>query len=389
MIVRNNQGVFYNTLGSSSGGLASSTLTGRVFHVVMDENSIGFNNWSSIGDVYYVDPTAAPPTEITLDILKNYTPAKALFAYHSYIPSKDELILLFSLPSSDSPDIQNQKQIYYISSINLFNNTNHNSQGIYNLNSDGSINLGSSIKESTTVGNIFPFEGDHILYGRWGHGLRFSSTLNENNLENFWSITGKNGDPITLLVNGYNFTKDLNGRPYVENINNDKSSLYLTSTQAIPIDINNTTTNPLINPISPNKYFDSQAILNANRILINSNKDEILLYSKTNTIISSKDTIFLDSNRNILLNSQYIFLGISNNNKIPTEPILLGNKTINLLNDLLVSLKDFSSDLTSAMGMGKGELLLSITQPANSLETSVDRLMKQLESLKSKKVYTT
>lgn len=386
MLVRNNQGVFYNTLGSSSGGGYQTPLTGRVFHVVVDDKSIGFTNWSNIGDVYYTDPSVAPP-EINSDTIKNLTPAKALFPQYAYIPLKGELIMLLSAQSSDSSDVHNSKQIYYLSSINLFNNTNHNSQGIHNIKEDGSLDLGASITESSTVGNIFPFEGDHILYGRWGNGIRFGSTLNENNLENFWSITGKNGDPITLLVNGYNFTKDLMGRPYVEDINNDKSSLYLTSTQAIPIDISNNINNPLINPINPSKYFSSQAILNANRILINSNKDEILLYSKTNTIISSKDTIYLNSDRNILLDSQYIFLGTNKNNQIPTEPALLGNKTITLLNDLIISLFEFSSDLTSAMETSSGRLLLSITQPANSLEASMDKLMKQLESLKSQKVY--
>ena len=95
-----------------------------------------------------------------------------------------QIILLFDLPSSDSSDIQNKKQLYYLSPINLYNNTNHNSQAVYNIKEDGSANLGKSITESSTVGNLFPFEGDHILYGRWGHGIRFSSTLNENNLEN-------------------------------------------------------------------------------------------------------------------------------------------------------------------------------------------------------------
>ena len=55
MIVRNNQGSFYNTLGSTGGSLSQSSITGRVFHIVIDENSAGFNDWSSIGDTYYVE----------------------------------------------------------------------------------------------------------------------------------------------------------------------------------------------------------------------------------------------------------------------------------------------------------------------------------------------
>lgn len=388
MIVRNNQSSFYNTLGSSGGSISQTSPTGRVFHVVIDQNSPGFTDWSSIGNVYYIDPNTAPPSEINNNILQSFNFAKPLIPNYSYIPLIEEIILLFDLPSANSADIQNQKQTYYLTPINLYNNTNHNSQAVYNINTDGSANLGKSITESTTVGNLFPFEGDNILYGRWGNGIRFSSTLNENNFENFWSITGKNGDPITLLVNGYNFTPDLKGKPYVEDINLDKSSLYLTSTQAIPIQIDAVGMNPLMSPLSPDKYIHSQAILNANRILINSNKDEILLYSKTNTLISSKNTTYISANQNVLLNGgKFVFLGLDNNNKLPTEPVLLGDKTITLLNDLLTNLKTFSSALNNAVD-NSSRPLISISAPASSLEGSIDNVIKQLEGIKSKKVYT-
>jgi len=112
MIVRNNQGSFYNTLGSTGGNLSQSSTTGRVFHVVIDDKSAGFTDWSSIGNIYYVDPKTSPPTEINNDILKSYNFAKPLIPNHSFIPFIEEIILLFDLPSSDSSDIQNKKQLY-------------------------------------------------------------------------------------------------------------------------------------------------------------------------------------------------------------------------------------------------------------------------------------
>jgi hypothetical protein len=232
MIVRNSQGVQFNNLSigkTPAGGFP----TGRVFHVVIDKNSVGFNNWSDIGNVYYTELTTQPPSEITIESISGYKPAKPLVSFHKYFPLNGELITLIEGPTPLSSDIQNQTQTYYLNVVNLYNNTNHNSPAVYNLNEDGSANLGPNTVESTTISNTYPFEGDHIIYGRWGQGLRFSSKLTENNLENFWSITGNNGDPITLLVNGYNFSPDLRGEPYVENINNDKSSIYLTSTQTI------------------------------------------------------------------------------------------------------------------------------------------------------------
>jgi hypothetical protein len=385
MIVRNSQGVQFNNLAvskSPSGGFP----IGRVFHVVIDKNSIGFNNWSDIGNVYYTELTVKPPSEITDDSIAGYKPAKPLVSSHKYFPLNGELITLIEGPTPTSSDIQNQTQVYYSNVINLYNNTNHNSPAVYNLNEDGSANLGPNTIESTTVSNTYPFEGDHIIYGRWGQGLRFSSKLTENNLENFWSITGNNGDPITLLVNGYNFSPDLRGEPYVENINNDKSSIYLTSTQTIPINIDNNITNPLISPLDPEMYSNSQIILNANRILINSNKDEVMIYSKTNISISSKNTTYISAVQNVMLDGgQYIFLGVDNG-KVPTEPALLGGKTITLLNDLLTGLKALSSSLGNAVD-SSNRPLISISIPATSLEGTLDNIIKKLENLKSSKVY--
>jgi len=130
MIVRNSQGSFYNTLGSSGGTSSPTSVSGRVFHVVVDSNSPGFSDWSSIGNVYYIDPKTSPPSEITNDTLKSFNFAKPLIPNYSYIPLIEEIILLFDLPSSNSSDIQNQKQTYYLTPINLYNNANHNSQAV-------------------------------------------------------------------------------------------------------------------------------------------------------------------------------------------------------------------------------------------------------------------
>ena len=388
MKITNNLGVVVSSLGSTGGNSFPISNIGKVFHIVIDENSIGFTDWSSIGKVYYIDPKLPYPLKEDfedIEKLKTYDNAISLSSSNKFIPVIGELILIIKAPSKYT----GTPQSYYINPISIYNNVNHNSQVIYNKKEDGTADLGIGIIEKN-VSNLFPFEGDNIINGRWGQSIRFSSTLNENNLENFWSITGKNGDPITLLVNGYYSTPtDLKGKPYIEDINNDKSSIYLTSTQAIPIYINNNITNPLFTSQSPEKYYDSQVILSSNRILINSNKDEILLYSKTNISISSKNTTFISATQNVLINGgQYIFLGLDNDRELPTEPILLGDKTTTLLNDLLTNLKIFSSTLNNAID-NSSRPLLSISAPASSLEGSIDTIIKKLEGIKSKKVYTT
>ena len=348
-IVRNNQGVLFNSLSSVGGSNIQSSIVGRVYHVVIDKNSPGFyGDWSNIGNVYYVSPNKPVPSDISDESLKKLNFAKPLFPFSSYIPLIEELVLLVDLPSSNSSDITDQKQIYYLSPINLFNSTNHNSQAVFNVKEGNSIKLGESIEEKETINSLLPFEGDHILYGRWGQGLRLSSTLKFNETENFWSRTGNNGDPITLLVNGYNFPKN-SVTPYIEDINKDDSSIYLTSTQIIPIEVSRLIdSNPLTSPLNPNKYSNSQIIISSNRITLNSKKDEIMLYSGTNIELSASQIIHLNSNSSILLNSPKIYLGVKSTGKTPTEPVLLGAKTVDLLSKLLEALNNFASDIRNS-----------------------------------------
>jgi hypothetical protein len=349
MIVRNSLGTLYNNLNATGGGNIQSPSTGRVFHIVIDENSIGYTDWSSIGNVYFVGPVETPPSlPLTLDILSQYSFAKPFFSFNSYIPLIDELILLLDLPPANSSEVQNAKQLYYLSSINLFNSVNHNSQGVYNVDRNNNINLGNSIEESSNVKNLFPFEGDHILYGRWGQSLRFSSTLKFNETENFWSKVGNNGEPITLLVNGHKSpTNSL--KPYVENINNDYSSIYLTSSQLIPLSVSKLIDqNPLTSPINPTKYSNSQIIISSERITLNSRKDEIMLHSNTNIELGATQVIHLNSSNSILLNSPKIYLGLNSTGKTPTEPALLGAQTVELLDKLLEALNNFASDIRTS-----------------------------------------
>jgi hypothetical protein len=349
MIVRNSLGTLYNNLNATGGGGVQSSITGRVFHVIIDENSIGYTDWSSIGTVYFTGLIDTPPSlPLTPDVLSQYSFARPFLSFNSYIPLIDELILILDLPPANSSEVQNAKQLYYLSSINIFNSVNHNSQGVYNVDRNNNINLGNNIEEASNVRNLYPFEGDHIIYGRWGQSLRFSSTLKFNETENFWSKVGNNGDPITLLVNGHNFSND-NLKPYIENINNDGSSIYLTSTQLIPLKVSKLIdNNPKTSPIDPQKYSNNQILLSSDRITLNSKKDEILLLANSNIELGANQVIHLNSGESILFNSPKIFLGLNSNGNTPTEPALLGAKTVDLLSELLLALNRFASNIRNA-----------------------------------------
>ena len=100
---------------------------------------------------------------------------------------------------------------------------------------------GNTFQEKATIRNLFPNEGDIIIEGRFGNSIRFGSTAKQSeenkNVESPWSTEGQNGNPITIIRNGQSqvdlpFT---NWYPIYEDIQNDDSSIYMTSGQTIPV----------------------------------------------------------------------------------------------------------------------------------------------------------
>ena len=107
--------------------------------------------------------------------------------------------------------------------------------------------LGNTFKDKGNIKNLYPQEGDFILEGRFGNSLRFGSTGKIKgdfsefsvNPQNPWSKNGNQGDPITILRNGQKqgaVEFDV-WEPIFEDINDDHSSIYLTSNQNISLEI--------------------------------------------------------------------------------------------------------------------------------------------------------
>jgi|694.fasta_scaffold24086_15 hypothetical protein len=384
-------GSLSNQLGGTSISNNSLYSVGKVFAVIMDENTPGkevfqkYGEWGGVGTIFYLDyPTNKNTSNVRLIDCKV---AKNFFPNQKHIPLREELVLLFDLPSPDTQDNQYKNEKYYISVINLWNNNHHNSQPANNLTND--IKLGGTFTENSNINPLLPFEGDTIFEGRNGNSLRFSSTTKYNTNENFWSITGGNGDPITLITNGHDFQPD-SLKPYVEDPNIDKSSIYLTSTQKIPLRIRTLKSNKLFNPISPELYINSQVILSGDRVVLNAKNDEILLYA--NGIgLSSSNTIYLNSSKDILLEAPKIILGLDPLGNIAVEPLLKGNETVKLLSHIIKELKNLSTALSSVVSTPPGTPLISVNKAGLSLITSLNYITAEtqdLQTLLSSKSYT-
>lgn len=165
-------------------------------------------------------------------------PQSNIFYYTNSIPvwnSTDVNALPSSVTSGDANTNSNTLQDVQ---SGIPNNPNNPKEGAQ---------LGEVFKDRGDIKNLYPQEGDVIFEGRFGNSLRFGATgkFNEDfsefdvNPQNPWSQNGNQGDPITILRNGQ--TKDALKfdvwQPIFEDINNDDSSIYLTSQQNIPLQI--------------------------------------------------------------------------------------------------------------------------------------------------------
>ena len=198
------------------------------------------------------------------------------------IPVPGESVLIFQSFNHESSVNESYSQWYYMAPMAPSSNINSNI--LPTVTED--IELDEKFKqESYKVSPLQPYRGDLMLEGRFGNSIRFSNTIDfkqDYSLPGNWS-GNKNGDPILILSNGREYKED---KQFVtEDIEKDKSSLYLTSTQKI----NNLkfTTAPL--------GFDTSGKSNFIGIA-----DQIVLRAKDGkTIVDSQDNILLNTPKQV------------------------------------------------------------------------------------------
>jgi len=376
---------------------------GRVYGVTTTNNTPTTKQFSRAGEyggmgtVFFLDYNNSKNIEgensdkffDTCDI------AKPLFSNINFFPLLGELIYILDLPSPAAQISSNSNQKYYIP-INIWNEVQSNPLTVSSVSP-----LGKTFKENPNVRNLLNFEGDHIIQGRKGNSIRLGSTVRSASDSNEWSAIGIEGNPIVIISNGHNYNKDQDF--YIEKINEEASSLYLTYNQNIPFKVNvKDPINPLTLPIV-NYYQDSQAILTADRIVLNSKKDEVMLFANTNIELSTNFTINLNAGEHIHLNIKEepstgvnikpkIFLGTKFTDEIPTEPLMLGRQTAKYLQDLLHAIDTFAVKLTPAGSSSQGSPITDIQGAAeelhNRINSDTNNLRDRIEQLLSKSTYT-
>ena len=362
---------------------------GKVYGVVLDDITpsnalfLKVGGYNGIGSVFYQDYNGSSNnTDGGIVDLNTCKIAKPFHANMQNFPLIGELIELIDGPSPASQISTTTTQKYYTGVLNIWNNIQHNSP-------DG-VNGNKTFIENADIRNLAPFAGDIIYQGRKGAGLRFGSTVKLQSDRNEWSSAGEDGDPITILVNGYVTTDTGSLAPNIEEVNKEKSSIYMTTSQKIPLQPLVGIINPRVNTIKPSDYIFPQLILNSNRITLNAKQDEVLLFAKGNIELSTDNIININAGRVAHINSPSIALGTNADGSYPTEPLLLGGKTHDFLLELLNALTSLAGYLSSAtVPTTEGAICVTDCNVAGEqLLSDVGNLIDKLETITSEKVYT-
>jgi hypothetical protein len=376
----------------------------RVLDIILDDTHELFDEyggWNSIGTIFY-EYANAPIALVKQDVL----PAFPLSPNIKQYPTINELVPLIFLADQQVIDNPNAVKPYYFPPINIWNSIHHNAipnllhirqanvnadyreseLGIVNRTvEDGGtdITLGETFKEKIDVHPLLPYEGDIIYEGRWGNSIRFSSTVTDAVIPNEWSQNStENGDPITLIRNGQP-TTGIPPEPWIpitENINTDQSSLYLTTTQTIPLEANildasfSTSDN---SPASVNTYNSPQILLNSGRLVLNATSDSVIIGSPKTIHLSALNSVNIDGGNKTTIASPQILLGANN----ASQQLILGNKFMDDFKLLLELLQDVSDTLSNLVGVPPGAPLNPVlTLQAINLSSKCASLSNNLNS---------
>ena len=368
----------------------------RVKSIVLDETHPRFKElgeWDALGTIEYENV-------IKPNVINPLPTAKPLYGNIKNYPLINEIVYILSLPSTLIGQLTSNTISYYVSTVALWNHPHHNAypsnsneqpptqQKGYNQTELGNtskitdqtleINLGNTFIERSDIHPLLPFEGDNIIEGRWGNSIRLGSTVTskppiDSPLNNWSKRPSTSGDPIIILRNGQGQQKKEGWLPIEENINNDESSIYLTSTQNIPLKIDNINYNSYTNyiPQTPDKYAGKQVIINSGRLVFNSNTDHILLSSALTIGFNSVKGFNFDTKANFVVNAPSIKLGSKN----ATQSMIKGDLLITELQSLLSQLTLLATALQAVpQAVSAAQLVLS----------ELPKISANLEKTKSK-----
>jgi len=221
-----------------------------------------------------------------------------------HMPLVGEKVLMVRTPTDQQTTFYKKSRYSYIKIVNIHNNVNTNVLPFENVGkadaggeTDPAGGMGGEPLADDTIVQISheekdipplqPYDGDMLTQDRYGSAMRMSSTVSGGPYDQPtqpWS--GTPGEPIMVLTSGLNVAKG--GLYVIEDPEQDKSSIFIASNHKININSSQPKFGPPASSILASTLFEgSQVVMSADRLLLNSKVDSILLSGATTVAIST------------------------------------------------------------------------------------------------------
>ena len=402
---------FQSSIGTPYGDIIPVRVIKVFLNTVDDEGLIDkYGKFAALGGILFEPLTNPEPPDENGEFSmnpQNFSFALPLLSNFKQPPTINEIVYVISLPTNKIMTDEADVDTWYIRTMNMWNSVHHNAlpnnffsvgaddnnknyeqteAGFVRNPSDDSteIDLGTTFVEKLDIKNLQLYQGDSTFEGRWGNTIRLGSTVKNSSPENPWSDTGENGDPITIIKNGQTDDDSDPWIPQVENINTDKSSIYLTSTQKIPIEGASVNYNSYDTPpTSLDLYEGEQVLINSGRLVFNSKSDSILLSSQNSINLNSNDTVNIDTGQ-LSVDAKLITLG----NKDATESVILGDKFLDSYTKVIQKLVSLMNTLPTVGMPAPFRPNAGVITTSTQCLVQLQQHLTEIQSFKSKITYT-
>ncbi len=355
-----------------------SSFFARVTDIVMDANH---PKWEEVGQsnglygIFYKEIGYNKAEDLDDD--PDF--ARCDMSTFTLIPLLGEIVEIVTMPIAARDETSSNTNDYWKNIVNIWNHPAHNASPPTDEN-----DFGLYYEETTEVNPLQAFPGDVIIQGRHSNTLRFGGTNFDSNI---FSEDDNNGKPFAILRVGQNPDDETpHFETIVEDINLDKSSIYLTSDHTLELEQANYKTLAYIDGDQPEEaavYRGAQVIINSDRLFFNA-REESAFISAAQIIGLNSNKVAIDAEEYVGVDAPKIYLGV--NSQQEEEPALLGESTVQWLTDLTKYLEDAASLLGT-----KSPPAIPYTAFAQGQFAALAQILKThktlLPPLKSRKVF--
>jgi hypothetical protein len=268
-------------------------------------------------------------------------------AIDSYIKPLSPHMVVYPLVGEVVNVAKHGNQMYYYQPLNIRNHVNMNIAN--NVLTDPKVTALTTEFNRTLLGEY----GDVVFNGRFGQAIKFGS--DPYYLYPDVKITNGQSVPLQKTQDEY--------YPHVQNINDDGSSIFMTSGPAREVDV----LTPAVQTLTTPDVLDGDMItLNSDRLVFNSKQTDIHMFARRNLNLSANEEINLELGINSI--GGKITLGDAES----TNPMVLGNQLEDLFEKLFSSINSFCNAVSSATGVAEvGDAAKTLLTEVQDMKTNM------------------